>query len=66
MEEEKSARNRQNLSKKIKAKQLAAQMVLLRKVISRVQNRASQLAIQMESLSKESVEELRYTRRLNM
>ena len=59
MEEEKSARNGQNLSKKNKAKQLATRMVLLSKEISRVQNRASQLAIQMESLSKESVEELR-------
>jgi len=59
MEEERNARNQQKLPKKIKAKQLAAQMVLLSKEMSRVQSKASQLAMQMVFVSKESVKVLR-------
>ena len=59
MNEEKNVQNRQKLSKKIKAKQLAAQMVLLSKELNKVQNTARQLATQLEFLTKESVEVLR-------
>ena len=45
--------------KKIKAKQLAAQMVLLSEELNKVQNTARQLATQLEFLTKESVEVLR-------
>ena len=59
MNEEKNAQNQQKVAKKIKAKQFAAQMVLLSKELNKVQNTATQLATQMEFLTKESVEVLR-------
>jgi len=59
MNEEKNAQNQQKVAKKIKAKQLAAQMVLLSKELNKVQNTARQLATQLEFLTKESVEVLR-------
>ena len=59
MEEKKSAQNQQKLFEKIRAKQLAAQMVFLSREIRSVQNKANQLALQMELLTKESVEVLR-------
>ena len=48
MEEKKSAQ----LSQKIRAKQLAAQMVLLSAEMRSVQNKANQLALQMELLTR--------------
>ena len=48
MEEKKSAQ----LSQKIRAKQLAAQMVLLSEEMRSVQNKANQLALQMELLTR--------------
>ena len=48
MEEKKSAQ----LSQKIRAKQLAAQMVLFSEEMRSVQNKANQLALQMELLTR--------------